>query len=627
MKKTLWILLCFVCALGIGFHTNGANGKAYTSSRQIKKELKSLGKQIAKSKKEVAKAKKEYTRYRNKQKNSATGIPVFCGQIVNSDPCVVRANGTYYYISNPGAGAIWLGTFTSNIQKTGGTRYINGYTAVCARAISDPYEKESIAAKKTYQKKAKQLIKYQNKQKKLKKALTFRVSGKDCRLYLGWKDTATSLAPAEKYYNKITWKSSNPSIASVTSQGFVKGKKVGDVVITAKTNISKKTKKFKVYVRNRPTLDLDIEDTVIEKGDTKTIKICDDKLPSNCETNWYSSDESICSITYYGDRKGKIKGKKEGTAWITVTRGQYLSRFMVTIIPTYYPTASFNSKEIGYTNADIGTQKTIGFTSNISDIQVVSSKPDLIRIDSVTFPQIGRQSQCVEGTVTYTILDNEARYDNNSVKLSFSSQTYNEYSRVGDVKECAVRYYHFYGSWLEEKDIRSLEFVLDGYGQSSEDSLVKTICLPKTDYDSVTSVTVEGDCCKAEKDDDGYHLECTAVKPGTAIVKVTYANGIQLTLPVVVKEIAVFDATNHVRLDPENDIFVQYGDAAKKYYVSNDEISRIYYDSDLFEVHYGEGYANNEFEIAAKTNGNTDWITIYTKSGKEYGFRVTSDND
>ena len=168
----------------------------------------------------------------------------------------------------------------------------------------------------------------------MKKALTFRVSGKDCRLYLGWKDTATSLAPAEKYYNKITWKSSNPSIASVTSQGFVKGKKVGDVVITAKTNISKKTKKFKVYVRNRPTLDLDIEDTVIEKGDTKTIKICDDKLPSNCETNWYSSDESICSITYYGDRKGKIKGKKEGTAWITVTRGQYLSRFMVTIIPT-----------------------------------------------------------------------------------------------------------------------------------------------------------------------------------------------------------------------------------------------------------------------------------------------------
>ena len=229
----------------------------------------------------------------------------------------------------------------------------------------------------------------------------------------------------------------------------------------------------------------------------------------------------------------------------------------------------------------------------------------------------------MEGTVTYTILDNEARYDNNSVELSFSSQTYNEYSRVGDVKECAVRYYHFYDSWSEEKDIRSLEFVVDGYGQSSEDSLVKTICLPKTDYESVT---VEGDCCKAEKDDDGYHLECTAVKPGTAVVKVTYANGIQLTLPVVVKEIAVFDA-NNVRLDPENDIFVQYGDAPKKYYVSNDEISRIYYDSDLFEVHYGEGYANNEFEIAAKTNGNTDWITIYTKSGKEYGFRVTSDND
>ena len=90
-------------------------------------------------------------------------------------------------------------------------------------------------------------------------------------------------------------------------------------------------------------------------------------------------------------------------------------------------------------------------------------------------------------------------------------------------------------------------------------------------------------------------MKCTAVKPRTAVVKVTYANGIQLTHPVVVKEIAVFDATNHVRLDPENDIFVQYGDAAKKYYVSNDEISRIYYDLDLFVVFFGEGYVNIVF--------------------------------
>lgn len=101
----------------------------------------------------------------------------------------------------------------------------------------------------------------------------------------------------------------------------------------------------------------------------------------------------------------------------------------------------------------------------------------------------------------------------------------------------------------------------------------------------------------------------------------------QLTLPVVVKEIAVFDATNHVRLDPENDIFVQYGDAAKKYYVSNDEISTIYMFPDSFEVYHGEGYANNEFAIEAKTSGDTDWITICTKSGKKFKFRVTSDND
>lgn len=122
-----------------------------------KKGTKVFEKNDCCEKKEVAKAKKEYVSYQNKRRKSANGIPVFCGQIVNSDPCVVRANGTYYYISNPGSGAIWLGTFTSNIQKTGGTRYINGYTAVCARAVTNPYEKKAYTAKKAYEKKAKQL--------------------------------------------------------------------------------------------------------------------------------------------------------------------------------------------------------------------------------------------------------------------------------------------------------------------------------------------------------------------------------------------------------------------------------------------------------------------------------------
>lgn len=42
-------------------------------------------------------------------------------------------------------------------KKTGGTRYINGYTAVCARAVTNPYEKKAYTAKKAYEKKAKQL--------------------------------------------------------------------------------------------------------------------------------------------------------------------------------------------------------------------------------------------------------------------------------------------------------------------------------------------------------------------------------------------------------------------------------------------------------------------------------------
>ena len=56
------------------------------------------------------------------------------------------------------------------------------------------------------------------------------------------------------YGNTIKWSSSKESVATVSQEGIVKGKKAGVAYIKAVPNISKKVSKIKVTVRARKTI-------------------------------------------------------------------------------------------------------------------------------------------------------------------------------------------------------------------------------------------------------------------------------------------------------------------------------------------------------------------------------------
>ena len=49
-KKLLLFVCCLICMLGVGAQFNGTSGKAYSSQKQVKKELKFLKKKISKKK-------------------------------------------------------------------------------------------------------------------------------------------------------------------------------------------------------------------------------------------------------------------------------------------------------------------------------------------------------------------------------------------------------------------------------------------------------------------------------------------------------------------------------------------------------------------------------------------------
>lgn len=118
----------------------------------------------------------------------------------------------------------------------------------------------------------------------------------------------------------LTWISENENIATVSSSGLVKGVSIGTTTITATTETGLKAKAT-VEVLSAPTavsLPADIEISV-DYYYTLTPVL----TPANTEStySWKSSDTSIATVT----SSGKVYGKKEGIATITVTTDNKLS--------------------------------------------------------------------------------------------------------------------------------------------------------------------------------------------------------------------------------------------------------------------------------------------------------------
>ena len=123
--------------------------------------------------------------------------------------------------------------------------------------------------------------------------------------------------PSSLASSKFTWKSSDPSIASVDEFGNITGLKEGTVtiIITSSNGVSTKCK---VHV----TLDTVLVDKIILTPEKMTVKVGESEQisakiePENAtERNlvWSSSDESIATV----DSTGKVTGITSGVVTIT----------------------------------------------------------------------------------------------------------------------------------------------------------------------------------------------------------------------------------------------------------------------------------------------------------------------
>lgn len=124
-----------------------------------------------------------------------------------------------------------------------------------------------------------------------------------------------SYSPYNAYSKKLTWKSSHPSVATVSSTGIVTGKKSGSATITV-TAVNGLKAKCNITVKSIPIKKLKAkwQEKTILVGNSYTLSV--QKTPANATDTlkWSSNASSIASVS----QTGKIIAKKAGKATITV---------------------------------------------------------------------------------------------------------------------------------------------------------------------------------------------------------------------------------------------------------------------------------------------------------------------
>lgn len=125
-----------------------------------------------------------------------------------------------------------------------------------------------------------------------------------------------TITPSGLKDEKLTWKSSNKAIATVSAAGKVTAKKAGTATITVLTSNNKKaTCKITVSAKKPTKIKLNKSALAMVIGDTYTLTST--ITPSTAKTDiltWSSSNKAVATVS-----AGLVTAKKAGTATITVS--------------------------------------------------------------------------------------------------------------------------------------------------------------------------------------------------------------------------------------------------------------------------------------------------------------------
>lgn len=249
---------------------------------------------------------------------------------------------------------------------------------------------------------------------------------------------SATVKPSGATNKEVSWASSDESVATVDSNGNVKGLKEGSATITVTTKDGSKTATCKVTV-SKPASTIAVTGVSLNKtslsltvGGSQSLSAT--VSPSNASdksVSWKSSDTSVATV----DGSGNVKAVKAGTATITVTTkdGSKTATCKVTVTEAK-PSVTVIPENTAVTMATGTTiQLKATVSGDISNKNVIwtSSSPSYATVDQntgvvtankagkVTISAISEEVRTAKAQITVTIVDPAVTVSNFKSTIKF----------------------------------------------------------------------------------------------------------------------------------------------------------------------------------------------------------------
>lgn len=298
---------------------------------------------------------------------------------------------------------------------------------------------------------------------------------------------------------EITWSSSDPTVASVSSKGIVTAKNRGKATITATVHdiLSEKTATCEVTVGDESKeikatgLSLSPDSLTITSGDTKVYNFKATVTPSNT-TNVVSWTSSNPSLIYVNSRTGdfQLKGTVTETTTVTITCrvGALSKKGTVTVnpanekLPTITVTPSMKSS---FKVGDKSTL-TLTFSPSVSAAEkkqlVISFDDSFTEFFNISTNDVGDYTITAikegSGTLRFTVSSSTGRYEYKASTHSFNIGTGSETGNlvISTNNELSLKVGETSDDWFSlKKNGNTVTAAEAGVKFSSEDSSVATV--------------------------------------------------------------------------------------------------------------------------------------------------------
>ena len=253
-----------------------------------------------------------------------------------------------------------------------------------------------------------------------------------------------TVLPEDATDPSLSWKSSKPSVASVSEDGLVKALAVGSAVVTVSAGGKEATCQVTVHEQIVPVESITLSKTEVTVAKGRTVTLSATVKPTNATdktVTWRSSDDTIATV----DDKGKVTGVKGGKAVVTARAGEVEATCSVEVTAEV-ESVTLSEKNLSVpeggtaqltatVNPDDATDKTLTWSSSNKSIATVDENGLVTGIkggSTVITVKAGKKSATCSVTVTVPVqsvtLDKTTASVDEGATLHLSATVYPSYA-------------------------------------------------------------------------------------------------------------------------------------------------------------------------------------------------------